>query len=376
MAKSIAGMVGEWFTGPNPVNLEQLAALIDRRMERFAASRLSAPTEDAVEAVAREPWIQTYSGKKFFPSAPKTEDVDILDIAHALSMLCRYGGHCKQFYSVAEHSVHASYAVASEHALWALLHDASEAYLVDVPRPIKPLLTGYKELEAGIMRAVCGRFGLPNDQPEDVARVDKALLYDERVANMAIAPEAWSTDAPPVGAKLLFLSPPDAEAAFLARFNELCPQHARAAIAALPTPPGGGEAMREAAGWAFQPRVHEWIIACFGAEIGADKVERNHRFLEEALEAVQSLGCTASEAHQLVDYVYGRPVGDPRQEVGGVLNTLAALCTAAGIDMVECGEAELRRVWTKVEQIRAKQAAKPKHSPLPGPSLPTPPQEG
>lgn len=119
---------------------------------------------------------------------------------------------------------------------------------------------------------------------------------------------------------------------------------------------------------AFQSRVHAWIIACFGAEIGSDVIERNHRFLEESLELVQSNGCTASEAHQLVDYVYGRPVGEPKQEVGGVMNTLAALCTAADIDMADAGEVELTRVWTKVEQIRAKQAAKPKHSPLPGPS--------
>ena len=115
----------------------------------------------------------------------------------------------------------------------------------------------------------------------------------------------------------------------------------------------------------YQSRVHDWIIACFGAEVGADQTERNHRFLEESLELVQSLGCTQSEAHQLVDYVFGREVGEPAQEVGGVMNTLAALCTAADLDMVDCGEIELTRVWTKVEKIRAKQAAKPKHSPLP-----------
>ena len=115
----------------------------------------------------------------------------------------------------------------------------------------------------------------------------------------------------------------------------------------------------------FQNQVAPWMQACFGAEISADKVERNHRFLEEALELVQSLGCTQSEAHQLVDYVYGRQEGEPQQEVGGVMVTLAALCLASGLDMHECGDVELKRIWTKVEQIRAKQAAKPKHSPLP-----------
>lgn len=115
----------------------------------------------------------------------------------------------------------------------------------------------------------------------------------------------------------------------------------------------------------FQARVDEWIQHCFGPEIGADRIERNHRFIEEALELVQAGGCTASEAHQLVDYVYGRPIGDKKQEVGGVMNTLAAWCNAHGIRLDEAAEIELSRCWNKSDQIRAKQAAKPKHSPLP-----------
>ncbi|MBW3243304.1 hypothetical protein KUV57_11410 [Epibacterium sp. DP7N7-1] len=115
----------------------------------------------------------------------------------------------------------------------------------------------------------------------------------------------------------------------------------------------------------FQARVQPWMASCFGEEISRDRQERNHRFLEEALELVQALGCTRSEAHQLVDYVYGRPEGVVDQEIGGVMVTLAALCLAAGEDMHAAGEKELARVWTKVEKIRAKQAAKPKHSPLP-----------
>lgn len=115
----------------------------------------------------------------------------------------------------------------------------------------------------------------------------------------------------------------------------------------------------------FQNRVKPWMLACFGEEIACDTVERNHRFLEEALELVQATGCTQNEAHQLVDYVFGRPTGEPAQEVGGVMVTLAALCLAQKMDMHDAGEVELARIWTKVEQIRAKQAAKPKHSPLP-----------
>lgn len=115
----------------------------------------------------------------------------------------------------------------------------------------------------------------------------------------------------------------------------------------------------------FQNRVQPWMMACFGPVIASDKEERNHRFLEEALELVQACGCTQNESHKLVDYVYGRTTGEKVQEVGGVMVTLAALCLAHGVDMHEAGETELARIWTKVEQIRAKQAAKPKHSPLP-----------
>ncbi len=115
----------------------------------------------------------------------------------------------------------------------------------------------------------------------------------------------------------------------------------------------------------FQSKVGIWLVKCFGPAVAADTTERNHRFLEEALELVQSTGCTQSEAHQLVDYVYGRPVGDVLQEIGGTMVTLAALCEANKFDMKACGRVELSRIKGKTEEIRAKQAAKPKHSPLP-----------
>lgn len=118
----------------------------------------------------------------------------------------------------------------------------------------------------------------------------------------------------------------------------------------------------------FQHRVRPWLMECFGATIAGDKVERNHRFLEEAIELVQACGCTADESHKLVDYVYGRPVGEKSQEVGGVMVTLAALCLAQGLDMHKAGEIELSRITepAMVERIREKQKRKPAMSPLPG----------
>ncbi|ELN4741079.1 hypothetical protein RZ737_004885 [Escherichia coli] len=112
----------------------------------------------------------------------------------------------------------------------------------------------------------------------------------------------------------------------------------------------------------------DWLLECFGPAIAGDVTERNHRYLEEALELVQACGCTAAEAHNLVDYVFGRPVGETSQEVGGVMVTLAALCLAQGIDMSHAGEVELSRISQPemVERIREKQKRKPAMSPLPG----------
>lgn len=115
----------------------------------------------------------------------------------------------------------------------------------------------------------------------------------------------------------------------------------------------------------FQELVSAWLHDCFGLEVAYNKLERNHRFLEEALELVQACGCSKDEAIQLVDYVYGRQSGEIEQEVGGVMVTLAALCHARGIRLQQCSIREYERVLVNVEKIRAKQAAKPKHSPLP-----------
>jgi hypothetical protein len=120
----------------------------------------------------------------------------------------------------------------------------------------------------------------------------------------------------------------------------------------------------------FAERVRPWMRDTFGEVIAGDKVERNHRFLEESLELVQAAGCTKGEALELVEYVYARPVGELWQEVGGVMVTLAALCLANDVNLDVAAETELRRIWQNIDKIRAKQAAKPKHSPLPGPTSP------
>lgn len=164
-------------------------------------------------------WIQTAMGGQFWPMDPRPEDIDIEDVSRALSLLCRFGGHCLRFYSVAEHSVLLASKVSPENRLWALLHDASEAYLVDVPRPIKPFLEGYREAEDKIMRAVCERFGLAGDMPAEVKEMDTRILTDERHQNMAPAPKPWSTDAAPIGVTLQYWRPVRARREWLSAFR-------------------------------------------------------------------------------------------------------------------------------------------------------------
>lgn len=180
---------------------------------------------------------------------------------------------------------------------------------------------------------------------------DRAMRDQPAVAPAAPTPSEWD-----VRGRL---------AASLTCWHRLTGQEAAELVALFQGHPA--QAAPAAVAGPFQARVQPWLLACFGEMIAGDREERNHRFLEEALELVQSLGCTQSEAHQLVDYVYGRTVGIPAQEVGGVMVTLAALCLANGMDMHDAGEVELTRINDPVvvEKIRAKQAAKPKYSPLP-----------
>jgi uncharacterized protein len=136
-------------------------------------------------------WIQLISGEPFWPLDPRPEEVELSDIAWALSMQCRYAGHVRRFYSVAEHSVMVSRFVLPEHALWGLLHDASEAYLVDLPRPIKRSMPDYRHHEDALMRVIADRFGLPWPMPDAVKQVDMGMLLIERRCLLAESRLPW-----------------------------------------------------------------------------------------------------------------------------------------------------------------------------------------
>lgn len=158
------------------------------------------------------------------PLSPRAEDIEIDDIAYALAGEYRFGGHCKPRVSVAEHSVAVSRGVPPEHALWGLLHDASEAYLRDIARPVKllPELSAYRDAEELVMRAVADRFGLSWPMPECVKIADNAALRTERDAVMRPLLPGWTTRSDPLpGYVVRSWAPHYAEITFLSRFYTL-----------------------------------------------------------------------------------------------------------------------------------------------------------
>lgn len=127
--------------------------------------------------------ICTFTGKRFFLLDPVIKDIDIEDIAHSLANQCRWTGHCKYHYSVAQHSYYCSLIVPKRDALYALMHDASEAYISDLSRPLKhytPAGTAYMLQETIVMNAIKQRFGMPSKEPASVKLADNQMLLAER----------------------------------------------------------------------------------------------------------------------------------------------------------------------------------------------------
>jgi hypothetical protein len=138
-------------------------------------------------------WIMTFTGKHFYPYSPIVEDIDIQDIAHALSQICRFGGHCSRFYSVAEHSILVSIRCPQELKLVGLLHDAAEAYLGDVPTPLKQ--EWFQKTEHNLMMAIYKRFDLRRFRADQssidlIKKIDSHLLLIEASA-LDMRPEEW-----------------------------------------------------------------------------------------------------------------------------------------------------------------------------------------
>jgi uncharacterized protein len=169
-------------------------------------------------------WIQTYTGVIFYPLDPRPEEINIEDIAHSLSLQCRFAGHCREHYSVAQHSIIVAQNLPNELRLWGLLHDASEAYLVDLPRPIKrwcDMGRMYCEYEAALMRCVCERFNLAFEEPAEVKRMDTVLLVTEKRDLMTSEPKPWEDTETPLSRHIRPIPSSDAERLFLSVYDSL-----------------------------------------------------------------------------------------------------------------------------------------------------------
>ncbi len=187
------------------------------------------------DTIARGDWIQTYTGVAFYPLDPRPEDVRIEDIAHALALENRFPGTTRVPYSVAEHSVRVSEALDAhwpdatpDVLLAALLHDASEAYIVDVPRPIKASLVGYAEIEAHVTEAICARFGLTADVLGDprIKQCDDDLLATEaRDLLAALPPQPWNLRGVALPDAIIPWAWHNAEREFLLRWQHLVGLH-------------------------------------------------------------------------------------------------------------------------------------------------------
>ena len=171
------------------------------------------------DLVAMSPSIRTVSDRLINILWPEAAVVDINDIAHSLSLQCRYNGHVSEHYNVAHHSVIVSQHCPKEDALWGLLHDASEAYLGDVNSPLKSVLGMYKVIEKRHMNAICKAFGLPAEEPKGVWVADKEVyLAEERdLRNRTVVREGLVA----YPSRIVPLSSGVSKAAFLARFDQL-----------------------------------------------------------------------------------------------------------------------------------------------------------
>ena len=166
-------------------------------------------------------WMQTSLGAAFWPLDPRPEDIDIRDIAHALAMQCRYNGHCRVFYSVAEHSILVSQVVPAEDALYGLLHDAAEAYVGDIIRPLKRHISGYDGIEERIWLTIAARFGLSPELPESVKAADNTVLLAEQQQIMGPPPFPWNVQGEPAAVTIAGFDPLLARSEFLDRFRQL-----------------------------------------------------------------------------------------------------------------------------------------------------------
>jgi len=181
-------------------------------------------------------WIQTYTNIQFWPLNPRPQDVYIEDIAHSLANVCRFGGHCRKFYSVAQHSClvaldikrrgicHCASEARVQHIqLLALLHDAAEAYTADIARPIKPAWPEFVAIESRLLNTILDGLGVAPDVEvyQTIKFCDDTLLATEARDLMGPPPSSWCPLPEPLPEVIVPQSSEVAELEFLAMWRQL-----------------------------------------------------------------------------------------------------------------------------------------------------------
>lgn len=171
-------------------------------------------------------YILTASGGRFYYDNMRRSDIRIEDIARALARKCRFAGHCSDFYSVAQHSLHVSQIVPKEYALAGLLHDATEAYMADIPTPLKHLLPDFKRLEKEAESVIMSVFNVNLPLAKDVKRADLIMLATEKRDFMPEDNDPWPIldGVAPLAERLTAWSSETAERLFLNRYYNLTEQ--------------------------------------------------------------------------------------------------------------------------------------------------------
>lgn len=174
-------------------------------------------------AARPDAWIETYTGVRFSLSAPQPEDVCVEDVAHSLAYQCRYNGHIREFYSVAEHSCHVHDLLVREGhrdqvAFSGLMHDATEAYVGDLPAPLKSILPDYKRVEYLVWDAVTVAFGMQLTLPVRVRELDRLMVLAEKKRLKFDSDHDWGIDGDVPDVHIECWGPQEAKTQFALRF--------------------------------------------------------------------------------------------------------------------------------------------------------------
>lgn len=188
-------------------------------MPQFMPPSLLPPSHAGVTT----PYVSTFLGNRFYPLEPRIDHVAIEDIAHGLAYQCRFNGQTREFYSVAQHSLIVSALVPTDLRMAALLHDAAEAYLGDMVKPLKVLLPAFAAIEDAVTAIIAATFAVDFSDYAPIKRADLIALATEKRDLMPHSTERWSylDDIRPMSQKIVVMGPDEAKQAYLREFKRL-----------------------------------------------------------------------------------------------------------------------------------------------------------